>query len=387
MHTSRFLLGLSFVASIVASRGHGHPGHEEEPLVVAQAGERPVRREPGHLENRVSISTEGEFRVMRSNGIPDHAPGAFPRRGNPNAIAPQDYTFRIPLRPKLSEQPVVRGNWWWGVALNGVPFEPGTAEAWKDDPRTGWRYEAGTGFLNLGLDEHNAHVQPNGSYHYHALPTGHVALRGGEGERMVQIGWAADGFPVYTGWAYSDAKDAKSPLRKVKSSYQLKKGMRPPEPEGPGGAFDGRFTRDFEFVKESGDLDEANGRHGVTPEFPEGTYYYCVSPEFPFVARMWRGVPDASFSKGERPNGGPGRPPGPGGPGVPQGIMENGPGEPPRPRGIPPIVGALDTNRDGVIDSAEIDAASKALRSLDKNGDGKLSGEEFRPNPGGPPQF
>ncbi len=40
---------------------------------------------------------------------------------------------------------------------------------------------------------------------------------------------------------------------------------------------------------------------------------------------------------------------------------------------------ALDANKDGVIDESEIANASAALKSLDKNGDGKLTGEEIRP--------
>jgi hypothetical protein len=39
----------------------------------------------------------------------------------------------------------------------------------------------------------------------------------------------------------------------------------------------------------------------------------------------------------------------------------------------------LDANRDGVLDETEIANASKALLTLDKNGDGKLTQEELRP--------
>jgi hypothetical protein len=63
----------------------------------------------------------------------------------------------------------------------------------------------------------------------------------------------------------------------------------------------------------------------------------------------------------------------------------------------PAIIGALDANHDGVIDADEIANASAALKTLDKNGDGKLTPDEFmgpRPKPpqgsggndaGGPP--
>ncbi len=360
----------TIIAALMLSRpACAHPGHGEDAGManvpssfVAQAGSTagaPAYSTPKR-EHFVSITIGDGYRVIKSNGWPDHAPGAFPRRGNPNTATPQSYTFRVPLKPQMAETPVRRGGWWWGVALNGVPFEPGTAETWNNDPQSGWRYEAATGFLNLGLDEHNAHVQPNGSYHYHALPTGLVERLGGDGKKMLLIGWAADGFPIYTGWACSDAKDAKSALRKMKSGYRLKQGARPVQEGGPGGNYDGRFTQDFEFVKDSGDLDECNGRVGVTPEFPDGTYYYCISAEFPFVPRMWRGTPDQTFSKGDRP---PGRGP------------------------IPPLLNALDRNKDGVIDAEELGKAPESLRTLDKNGDGKLTPDEYRGAPpgGGPP--
>jgi hypothetical protein len=67
----------------------------------------------------------------------------------------------------------------------------------------------------------------------------------------------------------------------------------------------------------------------------------------------------------------------------------NGPNGP-RPNGHrpppPAIVAALDANHDGVIDADEIANAGAALKSLDKNGDGKLTPDEFigkRPHPPG----
>ncbi|MBI5772736.1 MAG: YHYH protein [Verrucomicrobia bacterium] len=261
--------------------------------------------------NRVLLTLRGDQRVIEANGIPDHAPGQFPNRGNPNRIAPQNYSFRVPAKPQAAAQPTDANRGWFGVALNGVPFEAGTAEFWSRD----WKYEAIGGSINLGLDEHRAHVQPTGAYHYHGLPNGLIASLGGDGKKMLQIGWAADGFPIYTSHAPTDANDLKSALKKMRSSYQLKKGARPGAPNGPGGKFDGAFTADYEFVKGSGDLDECNGRFGVTPEFPQGTYYYCLTVEFPFAPRYWRGTPDASFMK---------RGPGPGDPGGPGGKGKDG---------------------------------------------------------------
>jgi len=44
----------------------------------------------------------------------------------------------------------------------------------------------------------------------------------------------------------------------------------------------------------------------------------------------------------------------------------------------PLLVATLDANNDGIIDAGEIGNASKALKSLDKNADGRLSKEELR---------
>ena len=46
-----------------------------------------------------------------------------------------------------------------------------------------------------------------------------------------------------------------------------------------------------------------------------------------------------------------------------------------------PLLKALDVNHDGVIDSNEIANASTELLTLDKNGDGKLTKDEYLPKP------
>ncbi len=65
---------------------------------------------------------------------------------------------------------------------------------------------------------------------------------------------------------------------------------------------------------------------------------------------------------------------------------------PPGPRGQggprqgPPIMIALDTNKDGKLDATEIANAAKALKALDKNGDGELTQDEIGgPRRGGGP--
>lgn len=259
--------------------------------------------------NRVSITDRGDVREIKSNGIPDHEPGRFPNRNNPNTIREQDYDFQLALRPEKSNMPNPLGMNPFGIAVNGVPFDPGAAEFWNGDRN--WQYEALSGQINLGLDASHAHVQPNGAYHYHGVPAGLVE-RLGRGERkMTLVGYAADGFPIYSVYGFADPKSADSDVRKLESSYRLKKGARP---GGPRGRYDGSFVQDYEYVAGAGDLDECNGREGVTPEYPAGTYYYVITEEFPFIPRLLRGTPDASFRRGPPGGGPPGRRGPPGGP-------------------------------------------------------------------------
>ena len=246
------------------------------------------------VANRVAFTIEGKARVVTGNGVPDHAVGAFPRRANPTAISAQDYRFRMALAPRANAEVLPVGHYLAGIALNGVPFDPGTAGFWRDDPRSGWNYEAIDGTLNLGLDQNNAHVQSTGAYHYHGLPTGLIEKLGAN-ERMTLLGYAADGFPIYGPQCPADAKDMDSPLQAMKSSYRLKEGERPAGNVGPGGVYDGTFSQDYQYVAGAGDLDECNGRQGVTPEFPNGTYYYVLSANWPVLPRNFRGTPDDSF--------------------------------------------------------------------------------------------
>jgi hypothetical protein len=274
-------------------------------------------------KSQVAIKTEGEKRTIESNGLPDHEPGLFPNRGNPNSISEQHYHFEMPLKPQPNSEPMPLRRYLFGVAVNGVVFDPGTAEVWRpgdkivsrpgpgtrvepgDDRRRVWNYD-GMGRMNLGIDASHAHVQPTGAYHYHGLPTGLVdRLRKEKGaDKMLLIGYAADGYPIYAESGHTKADDASSPLKKLKPSYQLKKDNRPTGDAGPGEKYDGTFVQDYEFIAGSGDLDRCNGREGVTPEYPDGTYYYVITESFPFVPRFFHGKPDPSFEK-QRPPGGP----------------------------------------------------------------------------------
>ena len=260
---------------------------------------------PAH--GTVSITIEGDQRVIVADGLPDHATGRFPNADNPNRIAAQHYRFTMPAKPVANARPTALRAQPFGIAINGVLFDPGTAEFWQNDPDSGWHYDAKGGAFSLGLDANDAHVQPNGGYHYHGIPNVLLVRLARGRSAMTLLGWAAGGFPIYALWGHRAAGDGASELIALRSSYRLKQGARPTARGQPGGTYDGAFVEDFEYVAGSGDLDECNGRTGVTPEFPAGTYYYVLTTDFPFIPRYFRGTPDRSFER----RGGPGRRPGP----------------------------------------------------------------------------
>ena len=85
----------------------------------------------------------------------------------------------------------------------------------------------------------------------------------------------------------------------LSSSYQLRSGDRGGDGvTAPCGTPNGKYVQDYEYVSGSGDLDECNGRTGVTPEFPGGTYHYVITQSFPGIPRCLRGTPDGTFAIG-----------------------------------------------------------------------------------------
>lgn len=255
----------------------------------------------GLPDNKVEITTDGQYRYIRSNAIPDHSPGQFPNRNNPNSISAQNLNYRVALKPRRTGRITPVGMSAFAVALNGIPFDPSAAEWWQRNRNSGWQYEPLSPKINLGLDQHNAHVQPNGTYHYHGIPTGYVdGIDGRSHSRL--IAYAADGFPVYLRYGFADGLNASGGIKDLRPSWRLKSGSRP---GGPGGRYDGSFIEDYEYVASLGDLDECNGIETVTPEHPEGTYAYFLTKEWPVIPRCLKGERDRSFMKGP-PGGGQG---------------------------------------------------------------------------------
>ena len=239
-------------------------------------------------------------RELTANGIPDHEVGSFPNAGNPNTIVEQTVSESYTLSPSETTTATRLGGprGATGFVLNGIKIDAGTGGTCDDSGSActlngnagSWNIEAlGQSSFNFGTDDNNAHVQPDGAYHYHGIPEGFVTKQGGNSSTMTLIGWAADGFPIYARFGYSIADDDSSSLKVITGSYELVSSVsanRPSTSTYPLGA----FQQDWEYVADSGDLDECNGRFAVTPEFPEGIYHYYATDSYPYFQRCVKGA-------------------------------------------------------------------------------------------------
>ena len=231
---------------------------------------------------KVNVNISNGVRTIVSNALPNHTTGNFPNAGNPNTISEQSKIWNFPTVgiytgvPSRVREP--------GVALNGIKFEPGTAETVSCDSGEVFEVEGLQIEFMLGMDFNNAHVQPSGEYHYHGISQLLVESLE-EDSDLVLIGFAKDGFLIY----YSKSSS-------YKSSYQLSDELRKGNQcrvslnrsgtktfNLEGTAPDGTYTSDWEFVENSGPLDECNGTI-IADE-----YAYIVTDSFPFIPRCLMG--------------------------------------------------------------------------------------------------
>ena len=241
----------------------------------------------GAVQALVTMIVEDGERCITSDGVPDHDVGTW----RPGAVVQkQAHNFCMDATPELTDT-ITRRVRISGITVTGIPLRPGTAEyydpnserGWSRDRSSGWNLE---GMGGLRMDAQNAHVDGQGMYHYHGIPSAVVEALDG-----TLFGYAADGFEIH--YVGADAQ----------SSWQLKRGERN---SGPGGVHDGTYVQDYEFVEGSGTLDECNGGS------LDGRYVYFATDTYPFFPRCFRGTVARDFigGRGDRPPRGDGeRPP------------------------------------------------------------------------------
>ncbi len=192
------------------------------------------------FSSAVTVSTEGDYVVLQSKGLPDHQSCYYPTSDslyhvydgpNPNfMLAPgeierQNYTFKIPINPTRATNHQATPLGPIGISINGVPLF--NQYNGQHNPLT---VEINT------FDQYNGHPTPTGQYHYHVEPT-HITQTKGED---ALIGFLLDGFPVY------------GPLE------------------------NGRLVT-------NDSLDAYHGHFGPTADYPNGIYHYHITSDAPYI--------------------------------------------------------------------------------------------------------
>ncbi|MEL6673336.1 MAG: YHYH protein [Bacteroidota bacterium] len=260
--------------------------------------------------NAVCITTDSKVRTVYTNNLPPHPFGTWPSN---NPVDAQDLTFYMCAFPQKAAQSTsiydagdlngCSSNVEFGVSANGIRMAPFGARWWVNpntqEENRDWNVEA---LEMFSMDFNNSHSNGGGQYHYHGIPmvyfTDSLAIDSTQHSPL--IGYAADGFPIYYKYAYADPQDPQSGIAAFTSGYTLKSGNRPgdgvTEPDGP---YDGFYVEDYEYVVSNWELDECNGRFGITPEYPQGTYYYVMTDNWPYIPRCFYGtVIDNTFRIG-----------------------------------------------------------------------------------------
>ena len=252
----------------------------------------------------------GNVRKCYTNDIPSHPYGPF---AGPNTIASQEFDYSMCLYPELdtianyliedTTSQGCGGGIVFGVSEIGINYSP-FARLYFVNPNTmaenlNFHQEA---VNTLNMDLNGGHVNVLGRYHYHSAPldyfTNGLNITGGSHSPL--LGYAADGFPIYYKYLYSNPLDSTSSISSFQSGYSLKTGNRSGNGiTAPNGAYDGTYYEDYEYINAASKLDECGGQFGVTPEYPKGTYYYVLTDNWPYIPRCLKGkYPDNSFKIG-----------------------------------------------------------------------------------------
>ncbi|CAN5332197.1 hypothetical protein BH09BAC2_BH09BAC2_07770 [soil metagenome] len=188
------------------------------------------------------ITNDGTFITIKSTGLPDHKSVYYPTSNalyenfsgttfggntfnkNPNSIAAQNYTFKIPVNPAVASTHAATPLGAIGVSLNGVPFF--NQYAGPSQPLTN---------EVVSFDKYWGHPQMTGQYHYHVEP---LYLTTVKASKSALLGFLLDGFPVYG-------------------------------PEENGAAVIG--------------LDAYHGHTHATADYPNGIYHYHITNTDPYI--------------------------------------------------------------------------------------------------------
>ena len=232
------LLYLLIFSPIVFSCSKNDPASTIPPTVVNVP---PVYSK---IYGATSISSDGSFITIKTTGSPDHKSVYYPANStlyenfsgstfggntfvkNPNVIAAQNYTFKIPVNPQVATVHAATPLGPIGVSVNGVPFY--NQYAGPNQPLTN---------EVMSFDQSWGHPAQAGRYHYHVEPLYLTTIKL---NKSALLGFLLDGFPVYG-------------------------------PEENGAAVSNAM------------LDAYHGHRGVTADYPAGIYHYHINNTDPYI--------------------------------------------------------------------------------------------------------
>ncbi len=319
------------------------------------------------------INYSANWIYIRTTGLASHVMGPWYLDSGktqlfPNYPSNTSTVYRIPRSSTIGAPPAAKaltGNGAIGFFVNGVAFfDNRDAFSYKNSSATDAtpvNHLTGDGIWNrnayanelVTFDAALAH-QAGNQYHYHVNP---IALRYQLNDHVTYnatantyaeaattaahspiLAWAADGYPVYGPYGYSDPTNASSSVRRMVSGFVARNGSngttnlsttgRTTLPAWAASAQGisatlasgqygpnvnatytlGHYIEDYDYLGNLGytqttgstvrdfDLDQYNGRFCVTPEFPAGTYAYFSTidssnaPAFPYnIGRQFYG--------------------------------------------------------------------------------------------------
>ena len=317
------------------------------------------------------INYSANWVYIRTSGLASHMMGPWYKSAGNTADSnlfinyPSNTAsiYRIPRNPTVPTTKTKTGGGTIGRFVNGVSFFD-NRDAFTYVNSSGTEVNPGDGIWTRNaypvegatFDAPLAH-QAGNNYHYHVQP---IALRQQLGDHVDYnattnrytestapvtqhspiLAWAADGFPIYGPYGYSDPTNAASGVRRMVTGFTIRNGSngttnlastgRTTLPAwaaavqnrsavltnlqyGPTVSTNfalGRYLEDYDFLGDLGftqttgatvanfDLDKFNGRICVTPEFPTPHFCYFTTidadgtPAFPYtMGRSFYGNP------------------------------------------------------------------------------------------------
>ncbi len=213
-----------------------------------ETGTNPVAVPAVYLKiyGATSITNDGIYVTIKTNGVPDHKSVYYPVANalyeafsgttfggntfvkNPNTIATQTLTFKIPVNAAVATTHAATPLGPIGVAINGVPLF---------NQYAGPNNQALTGEI-ASFDKYYGHPQQTGQYHYHVEPLYLTTIKSVKSGLM---GFLLDGFPVYG----------------------------PQEENGT--------------VVTSASVDAYHGHTHATLDYPNGIYHYHFTSDAPYL--------------------------------------------------------------------------------------------------------